>query len=38
VSGGKIKFVLLKSLGAAFVSEAPESVLAELLSNPAVHA
>jgi 3-dehydroquinate synthase len=38
VSGGKIKFVLLKSLGAAFVSEAPESVLAELLSTTAVHA
>ena len=38
VSGGTIKFVLLKGLGAAFVSEAPESVLVELLSFTSVHA
>jgi 3-dehydroquinate synthetase len=38
VEGGKLQFILLKSLGAAFVSEAPEAALAEILECPSVHA
>jgi 3-dehydroquinate synthase len=38
VQGGRLKFILLRSLGDAFVGEAPDSALAALLSGPAVHA
>ena len=38
VAGGKLQFVLLKGIGAAFVSEAPEAALAEVLEQPTVHA
>jgi 3-dehydroquinate synthase len=38
VQGGRLKFILLRSLGDAFVGEAPHAALTELLSGPAVHA
>ena len=38
VQGGRLKFILLRSLGDAFVGEAPDSALAALLSGPAIHA
>jgi 3-dehydroquinate synthase len=38
VEGGKLKFILLDKIGAAFVSEAPESALAAVLDEPALHA
>jgi 3-dehydroquinate synthase len=38
VQGGRLKFILLRSLGDAFVGEAPDAALTELLSGPAVHA
>ena len=38
VAGGKLQFVLLKGIGTAFVSEAPEAALAEVLEQPTVHA
>jgi 3-dehydroquinate synthase len=38
VQGGRLKFILLRSLGDAFVGEAPNAALTELLSGPAVHA
>jgi 3-dehydroquinate synthase len=38
VAGGKLKFVLLKSIGEAVVTEAPAGPLAEVLDQTAVHA
>ena len=38
VQSGRLKFILLRSLGDAFVGEAPNDTLTELLSGPAVHA
>ena len=38
VQGGRLKFVLLEKIGSAFVGEAPEKVLAEILEHPAAHA
>jgi len=38
VQGGQLKFILLRGLGDAFVGEAPNAALTELLSGPAVHA
>jgi 3-dehydroquinate synthase len=38
VQGGRLKFILLRGLGEAFVNEAPNAALMELLSSPAVHA
>jgi 3-dehydroquinate synthase len=38
VEGGRLKFVLLRGLGSAFVSEAPGAALAEVLNSPAVDA
>ena len=38
VQSGRLKFILLRSLGDAFVGEAPNDMLTELLSGPAVHA
>jgi 3-dehydroquinate synthase len=38
VQGGRIKFILLRRLGEAFVGEAPDAALAELFSGRAVHA
>jgi hypothetical protein len=33
-----LQFILLQKLGAAVVSEAPESVVAQVVDQPAVHA
>ncbi|MDB5904873.1 MAG: 3-dehydroquinate synthase, partial [Betaproteobacteria bacterium] len=38
VEGGKLKFVVLKAIGNAIVSEAPAAPLADVLDQPAVHA
>ena len=38
VEGGRVKFVLLERIGAAFVAEAPRPVLADILDRRAVHA
>jgi 3-dehydroquinate synthase len=38
VEGGKLKFVVLKEIGTAIVSEAPAAPLADVLDQPAVHA
>jgi 3-dehydroquinate synthase len=38
VQSGRLKFILLRTLGDAFVGEAPDAALTELLSGPAVHA
>jgi 3-dehydroquinate synthase len=38
VQSGRLKFILLRTLGDAFVGEAPNAALTELLSGPAVHA
>jgi 3-dehydroquinate synthase len=38
VEGGKLKFVVLKEIGTAVVSEAPAGPLADVLDQPAVHA
>jgi 3-dehydroquinate synthase len=38
VEGGRLKFVLLERIGAAFVAEAPRDVLADVLDRRAVHA
>ena len=38
VEGGKLRLVLLKKIGTAFVSDAPRAALAQLLDLPAVHA
>jgi 3-dehydroquinate synthase len=38
VQSGRLKFILLRGLGDAFVGEAPNAALTELLSGPAVHA
>jgi 3-dehydroquinate synthase len=38
VEGGKLKFVVLKEIGHAIVSEAPAAPLAGVLDQPAVHA
>ena len=38
VEGGRLKFILLDSIGSAFVSEAPRDALAGILERPAVHA
>jgi 3-dehydroquinate synthase len=38
VRGGRLQFILLQKLGAAVVSDAPESVVAEVVDPPAVHA
>jgi 3-dehydroquinate synthase len=38
VEGGRLKFVLMETIGAAFVAEAPRDALADLLDRPAVHA
>jgi 3-dehydroquinate synthase len=38
VDGGRLKFILLERIGAAFMSEAPHDALAEILERPAVHA
>jgi 3-dehydroquinate synthase len=38
VEGGKLKFVVLKEIGNAIVSEAPAAPLADVLDQPAVHA
>jgi 3-dehydroquinate synthase len=38
VSGGRLQFVLLKSIGSAFVSQAPEEALHAVLERPAAHA
>jgi 3-dehydroquinate synthase len=38
VEGGKLQFVLLKTLGAAFVSTAPEDALSAVIKQPGVHA
>ena len=36
--GGRLRFILLRKIGAAFVSEAHEAALAATLDQPAVHA
>ena len=38
VEGGKLRFVLLRKIGTAFVSDAPSAALAQVLDRPAVHA
>jgi 3-dehydroquinate synthase len=38
VEGGRLKFVVLRKIGDAIVSEAPAAPLAEVLDQPAVHA
>jgi 3-dehydroquinate synthase len=38
VRGGRLQFILLQKLGAAVVSEAPETMVAEVVDQPAVHA
>ena len=38
VQEGRLKFVLLEKMGAAFVGEAPETALAEILERPTAHA
>ena len=38
VQSGRLKFILLRTLGDAFVGEAPNAALTELLSGLAVHA
>lgn len=38
VEGGKLRFVLLKKIGTAFVGDAPSAALAQVLDRPAVHA
>jgi 3-dehydroquinate synthase len=38
VEGGKLQFVLLKTLGAAFVSTAPQDALSAVIKQPALHA
>ena len=38
VEQGKMRYVLLSQVGAAFVSEAPQDAVAEVLNNRAVHA
>jgi 3-dehydroquinate synthase len=38
VEGGKLKFVVLKAIGNAIISEAPAAPLADVLDQPAVHA
>jgi 3-dehydroquinate synthase len=38
VEGGKIQFVLLDEIGSAFVAEAPQDALSEILDSTAVHA
>jgi 3-dehydroquinate synthase len=38
VEGGRLKFVVLRTIGDAIVSEAPAAPLAEVLDQPAVHA
>lgn len=38
VEGGRLKFILLRAIGEAFISEAPAPALAELLERPAIHA
>ena len=37
VESGRLKFILLKKLGAAFVSEAPAAALLDVLHQPAMH-
>ena len=37
VQGGRLKFVLRGKVGGAFVGEAPQPALAEILERPAVH-
>jgi 3-dehydroquinate synthetase len=38
VEKGKLRFILLREIGAAFVTEAPGAALAQVLDRPAVHA
>jgi 3-dehydroquinate synthase len=38
VEGGRLKFVLLDDIGSAFMGEAPQPALADLLDRPAGHA
>jgi 3-dehydroquinate synthase len=38
VEGGKLKFVLLERIGAAFVAEAPRALVTEVVDRRAVHA
>lgn len=38
VEGGKLRFVLLRDIGAAFVTEAPHAALTDVLEGPSVHA
>jgi 3-dehydroquinate synthase len=38
VEGGRLQFVLLKQIGSAFVSGAPQAALTEVLKQPALHA
>jgi 3-dehydroquinate synthetase len=38
VEGGRIRYVLLSKIGAAFVSEAPQDAVADILNTRAVHA
>jgi 3-dehydroquinate synthase len=38
VESGRLKFIVLKKLGAAFVSEAPAAALSDVLHLPAMHA
>jgi 3-dehydroquinate synthase len=37
VHGGRLQFILLQKLGAAFVSEAPNRLVAEVVDQPAIH-
>ena len=37
VQSGRLKFVLLEKIGAAYVGEAPERLLRDVLERPAVH-
>ena len=38
VADGKLRFILLRKIGNAFVSDAPSAALAQVLDRPAVHA
>ena len=38
VESGRVKFILLESIGSAFIDEAPRDALAAILEQPAVHA
>lgn len=38
VQAGRLRFVLLEKIGSAFVGQAPEKALAEILARPAPHA